>query len=351
MAPLPFMLDLICHVVKISSRRDRTEINSAVVGSLVDLFDPLRLTIYRCYPSRCKTILFACAGLNENGKFVHNAYLPDKRYCYPSERDALLHRCCREMSAVIDMEADGSHRIVFPVTRLDEPLYLIDLVLPESFSADRRVALMGLIEYFGNHLALLDYGETDTLTGLANRKTFDKHLAELLGNGSNDELVSTPEARRKIAERGSHWLAVCDIDHFKGVNDNFGHLVGDEVLITIAQIMRDSFRIDDQLFRFGGEEFIIVLQPASQEAAFATLERFRQNVETQAFDRIGHVTISVGFSALRTCDTPTDAIDRADEALYHAKRSGRNRIACYEELVATGSLPPEQPCPNEVECL
>jgi len=347
------MLELISHVVKISARRDRTEINSAMVDTLLSLFNPQRLTIYRCYNGKRKTVVFACAGLGPHGQFLRNAYLPDHNHCRQIESDPLLNRGRKEMSAVLDLLEDGSHRIVFPVIRLDEPIYLIDLTLSDEFSADHRVALMGLIEYFGNHIALLDYGEADTLTGLSSRKTFDKHLFELLGKAATDEMLGDQNEKHQRRRGGSgntsHWLAVCDIDHFKQVNDNFGHLIGDEVLIMLAQVMRHSFRFDDQLFRFGGEEFIALLQPTDQESALATLERFRANVEKQVFSRVGYATISIGFSHLLPHDTPTDVIDRADEALYYAKRNGRNRVECYETLVANKQLSAKEIAKGEVE--
>lgn len=347
------MLDLISHVVEISSHRDRTEINAAMVDTLMDLFSPQQLCIYRCYANKKKTVVFACAGYGPNGRFVRNAYLPDRTYCIDIERNPLFNRCRKEMSAVIDFTDDGLHRIVFPVIRLDAPVYLIELTLSDEFSADQRIALMGLIEYFGNHISLLDYGETDTLTDLSSRKTFDKHLFELLGKASHDDLKisskDSPARRQCEQESSNHWLAICDIDHFKQVNDTYGHLIGDEVLIMLAQLMRQSFRFDDQLFRFGGEEFIALLQPANMASALATLERFRTNVEAEIFSRVGHVTISIGFSRLLPNDTPTDVIDRADEALYFAKQHGRNQLANYETLVSTGELIAKDIAKGEVE--
>jgi len=345
------MLELINHVVRISARRDRTEINSAMVDALMDLFAPDRLTIYRCYSSKRKTIVFACAGYGPQGEFLRNAYLPDHHFCQSIERDPLLRQCRKELSAVLDYLADGSHRVIFPVLRLNEPIYFIDLVLPDAFSADRRVTLMGLIEYFGNHIALLDYGEADTLTGLSSRKTFDKHLFELLGQAASDEMLGNDRqfSRRNLTPDSKHWLAVCDIDHFKRINDNFGHLIGDEVLIMLSQVMRQSFRFDDQLFRFGGEEFIALLQPTDLNSAQATLDRFRSDVEQAVFSRVGHVTVSIGFSQLASSDTPTDVIERADEALYYAKRNGRNQVLCYEQLIADGRLSAREIAKGEVE--
>jgi diguanylate cyclase (GGDEF)-like protein len=348
------MLNLIAHIVKISSCRDRTEINAAMVDALVDLFHPQSITIYRCYASRRQTQLFSCAGYGASGRFIRNAYLPEHRYCQPIDRDPLLRRCRNELSAVLDIQDNGTHRIVFPVNRQEQPIYMLDIVLPDDFSADQRVSLMGLIEYFGNHIALLDYGESDTLTGLASRKTFDKHLFELLGNSAADELLrgfmtQSPARRRGNGNGDSHWLAVCDIDHFKSVNDNFGHLIGDEVLIMVAQVMQHAFRFDDQLFRFGGEEFVALLQPTGEDSATATLERFRSDIEQQVFSRVGHITVSIGFSRLLPNDTPTDVIDRADEALYYAKRQGRNRVCCYETLVAQGLLAAYEVAKGEIE--
>lgn len=348
------MLQLIGHIVKISARRDRTEINAAMVDALLELFSPRRLTIHRCYMTKRKMVVFACAGVSPEGRFVRNAYLPDRHYCQPIGNNPLLARCAREMSVVMETQHNGDHRLVFPVMSQDHPLYMVDLVLSDDFPADQRISLMGLIEYFGNHIALLDYGEADTLTGLLSRKTFDKHLFELLGQADSDETRflgthSDEPLRRKNSTDSCHWLAVCDIDHFKQVNDNFGHLIGDEVLIMIAQVMRQSFRFDDQLFRFGGEEFIALLQPASMESAISTLERFRQDVEAQRFSRVGHVTVSIGFSQLLPNDTPTDVIDRADEALYYAKQHGRNRIESYEALISGGQLTARDLNKGEVE--
>ena len=345
------MLHLISHVVRISARRDRTEINSAMVDALMDLFAPIKLTIFRCYASKRKAIVFACAGYGKQGPFLRNAYLPDHHFCHPIDQHPLLQQCRKELSAVLEVVDGGHHRVVFPVLRLNEPIYFIDLTLPDDFSADKRVALMGLIEYFGNHIALLDYGEADTLTGLSSRKTFDKHLFELLGKAASDEMLSgdSRPARRNKTSDCNHWLAVCDIDHFKQVNDNFGHLIGDEVLIMMAQVMRHSFRFDDQLFRFGGEEFIALLQPTDRLSAQSTLERFRLAVEQTSFSRVGHVTVSVGFSQLLPHDTPTDVIERADEALYFAKGHGRNRVECYESLIENGNLKAREIAKGEVE--
>jgi diguanylate cyclase (GGDEF)-like protein len=334
------MLQLIEHIIRISSKRDRTEITTALVDAMQDIFDPPAFAVYRCYPGLKQAIVFRCAGLDAGGRFSHNAYLPERRHCQPIDHDPLLLRCQNEGVIVRETSADGADRLVFPIVADKRPLYLIDISLPAGFPADRRVLLMGLVEYFGHHISLLDYGEADTLTGLANRKTFDKHLFEVLGQTSGDDIQANATAPRR-RHRGSnlhHWLAICDVDHFKRINDVHGHLTGDTVLVTLSQLMRETFRYDDQLFRFGGEEFIVVLQPASAEDAASALARFRVDVEQHKFVEVGRVTVSVGYCHLLPNDTPTATIDRADAALYWAKRNGRNRIVCFDTLAASGAL-------------
>ena len=133
--------------------------------------------------------------------------------------------------------------------------------------------------------------------------------------------------------RSGFWLAVMDIDFFKRVNDNFGHLIGDEVLLLMARLMRTNFRFHDQLYRFGGEEFVILMRCASPEASGKVLERFRRMVEEHVFPQVGYITVSVGYTMLRNDDTPGAAFDRADKAVYYAKAHGRNQVVSYQELV------------------
>lgn len=122
------------------------------------------------------------------------------------------------------------------------------------------------------------------------------------------------------------------------MNDRFGHLFGDEVLLLVARIMRSVFRPHDVLFRFGGEEFVVLLAATNATVAQVAVERLRATVEAYAFPQVGQVTISAGFTCVSPDDSPIGAFERGDEALYLAKQQGRNRALCWEELVATGEL-------------
>jgi diguanylate cyclase (GGDEF)-like protein len=144
------------------------------------------------------------------------------------------------------------------------------------------------------------------------------------------------------------WLAVIDIDHFKRVNDVYGHLIGDEVLLLLSRLMRSSFRFHDHLYRFGGEEFVVLMRCDDAEAAAGVLERLRQAVAAYRFPQVERITVSVGFTALRAPDTPSAAFERADLALYHVKQNGRDGVAGHARLVAQGHLQ-DRALDNDVE--
>jgi diguanylate cyclase (GGDEF)-like protein len=156
----------------------------------------------------------------------------------------------------------------------------------------------------------------DVLTGLYNRR----HLQERL------------ETEKKRADRSGTIFSVIvlDIDHFKRVNDTFGHLKGDDVLKAVAQVIQAGLRETDLCARFGGEEFVIVLEQTHANTALICAERVRQLVERAPVPSIGadfHVTVSLGVSAYQPIEDIAQTIARADEALYRAKRAGRNRVA------------------------
>ena len=129
-----------------------------------------------------------------------------------------------------------------------------------------------------------------------------------------------------------------DIDHFKRVNDTYGHLIGDEVLLLLARLMRACFRFHDQLYRFGGEEFVVLMRCNGEAEAALALERLRASTANHLFPQVGHITISIGFSEVRPGDTPSGAFERADKAVYHAKAHGRNQVCSHAALVAEGKL-------------
>ncbi len=121
-------------------------------------------------------------------------------------------------------------------------------------------------------------------------------------------------------------LVMFDIDHFKKVNDTYGHDAGDRVLRKIAKIVKDNIRKVDALVRWGGEEFIIFLPNTDKKGAEVLAEKIRKKIENTVFDEVGKVTVSFGVAELEKSDTIDDLLKRVDEVLYRAKRLGRNRV-------------------------
>lgn len=152
--------------------------------------------------------------------------------------------------------------------------------------------------------------ETDKLTGLWNREKLDQHLTRALTrNTSLHDLA----------------LLIIDIDHFKRINDQQGHLVGDEVLKAFAQLLKDKMRTTDLVARWGGEEFVIVLANTSQQQALELAERLRRDVKQQQIAGV-MLTASMGITAYQAGDNSNTMLKRADDALYQAKESGRDQV-------------------------
>ena len=150
----------------------------------------------------------------------------------------------------------------------------------------------------------------DALTGLPNRRFVDLRLPELVA-------------------AGPVWVAIADVDLFKGVNDRFGHFVGDEVLRRVAVVLRDNVRDDDLVARFGGEEFLIALSAIGLEDARARCEAVRAQVAAYPWAQVADglsVTISLGLAVVAASGGVEAALTTADQRLYEAKRAGRNRV-------------------------
>jgi len=124
-------------------------------------------------------------------------------------------------------------------------------------------------------------------------------------------------------------LAVCDIDYFKKINDNLGHLIGDKALQQFSDLLKQYSRSTDILIRFGGEEFVIVMPRTDIDAAFNVIERIKKTIENNDFNGVDwQVTASFGLTEIREYDTDNLLLARADDLLYQAKTQGRNRIIC-----------------------
>lgn len=154
---------------------------------------------------------------------------------------------------------------------------------------------------------------TDVLTGVQNRRSFDLELDE--------------EFHRAQSRRIPMSLLMIDIDHFKLLNDQFGHPVGDETLRSVAHVLRAELRAQDSLFRYGGEEFAVMLPATTLRGAMVLGERFRRAVQRASWKN-RTVTVSIGAAVVDDAmEEPSDLLQAGDRALYRAKQNGRNRVS------------------------
>lgn len=160
-----------------------------------------------------------------------------------------------------------------------------------------------------------ELASTDPLTGVANRLVFEQRLAQV--------------CKQATVPGTKSCLLILDIDHFKRINDQFGHAAGDRALLIVARQLRGVLRPDDLLARYGGEEFAVILSGASQEAGVQKGEALRRQIESTSFrckKKPVRITLCCGVTGVRDGDTPATAFARADRALYLAKDHGRNRV-------------------------
>jgi diguanylate cyclase (GGDEF)-like protein len=227
--------------------------------------------------------------------------------------------------------------------------FLVTITAKELSKLDTYMT-NGLLGVYRNFFAVLSEAQCDQLTGLANRKTFDEVVNKIYVQlpPSTDHV---PVERRAAEKPGStgFWVGMADLDNFKRINDTWGHLYGDEVLLLTAQLMQGHFRESDYLFRFGGEEFVIIIRAPHGEQAEQAFERFRRAVEEYPFPQIGQVTISIGVTKMDPSIFTAALLDHADKALYYAKKNGRNRVCFFEKLLKDGLVEESEIKSGEIE--
>jgi two-component system cell cycle response regulator len=169
------------------------------------------------------------------------------------------------------------------------------------------------------YVKMAEMSTVDELTKLYNRRYFLEAL--------DGEFERASRYEREIA------LLMLDLDYFKKVNDTYGHPAGDMVLSDVGEILKKHVRRNDLACRYGGEEFAVILPNVSKDSIYSTYERFREMVSTQPFkceSKQFHITVSIGIAFSNDAESANDLLAHADQALYQAKESGRNRIVIYK---------------------
>ena len=323
---------LLESIARLTEKRDRESLEHCLMQTMFELLPVEEIALYQIEGTQFGLLV----RISPEGCWNAEDDSIDPDNLTSIDNDALFASCLQKRRMQVETTASSCQRYAFPIVHQGRGVGVLSLEALGDLANDRRL-IAGFLRIYQNYLELIYENAHDKLTGLLNRKTFDERLINIFLNHYRND-PAQDRSRTSESRNSQHWLAVLDIDYFKRINDTFGHLYGDEVLLLVANLMRQSFRPSDLLFRYGGEEFVVVLKTPQINDAWSILERFRQEVALHDFPQVGQVTISIGFTELRDEEAPTAIMERADRALYYAKEHGRNQIHNYEALIERGDL-------------
>jgi diguanylate cyclase (GGDEF)-like protein len=341
------MSQLVDHLAELTGFRDRDRLDVTLVGALRDLLSPLSVAMWGCVgePGQQRWIKRALLGCEDvaassDSLWAEVESLPELS-AHPLRQACLLQQRF--------VASPGPPVLsLFPLSTEMGAGGVLEIESQAPLNEDAQRLVHSVLRIYRNFQALLDYSERDTLTGLLNRKTFDESFLKV-ALGPAAPPPAEPDPRRVKGPPQQVYLGVIDIDHFKSVNDRFGHLIGDEVLLLLSRLMRSTFRFSDRLYRFGGEEFVVMMRCVNAEDALRAFERLRANTQRYLFPQVGNITVSVGFTEVQPSDTPSAAFQRADTAVYYAKEHGRNQVRSHATLIAEGAVPSDSSKTGDVE--
>ncbi len=342
-------LALIDHLVQLSTLRERDALLVSLTKALAETINASQIATYNLVQDEDHRYWMPLTHSIAGGavEILNDTLRVDVRTMMLLTDDPLRLKAVNAgapaVEAPVATKYQSQFRTVVPVVlAVENGMWgVVEFLSDQALTEQELLITSRLLQVFSNMIDVLDYSECDALTGLWNRKSFDDLFYRTMPAADSPAAAAVPIEHRVANAHVVFWLAMVDIDHFKQVNDVFGHLIGDEVLILVARLMRSSFRSHDRVFRFGGEEFVVVLRCADHASANAALERFRRNMEKFDFPQVGQKTASVGFTQIVPGDSPGAACARADQAVYFAKRNGRNMVCSESDLIERGLLQAE----------
>ena len=332
--------EILNSIVEMTGQRDLDSLEYSMTATLAELVPAQCISLYKFLSDDDDNQIEEIVRLiinQDSNKETRYEWNPESRIF---TADVHIKQCLDTLKPVRYKEK-GLMCLIVPILSGSKNIGVLSIESKQEL-ADFETLIDSLTRIYGNYLYILNESERDKLTGLFNRRTFDNKLIRLLKTQHEKQekyaISKNIDEKRKQIDISSAWLVMLDIDNFKSVNDTFGHLYGDEVILLISQKMKECFRNTDLLFRFGGEEFVLVLEPIHADEAHTILDNFRKVIANHNFPQIGQVTISIGYTMIRKNDYPPATINLADKALYYAKEHGKNCVYNYESLVADGEL-------------
>jgi len=327
-------MSVVDSIIDITKQRDSDAFGISIVTTIAEMIPNSLIVLYQHFEEPLRHFEPVCTLLIQEDELgieqhIWDIETPDATTEYVSSNVNRL------LKLTIYQTDDEMFHTFIPIFCEQKASYAIDISSKERLSLQLS-GLLAIAKVCENFYTILTMSERDTLTGLFNRRTYELKINALLHRQYFKQRSlnkKSDNSNRCLVEQDHTWLALIDIDFFKKVNDQVGHIYGDEVLLALSQLMKESFRSNDLLFRLGGEEFVVVLEPITRMQAHNVLEGFRKKVEEHHFPFIENITISCGFAKISEKDHSSTILDNADKAMYYAKENGRNSIYNYEHLI------------------
>ncbi|KZY29880.1 MULTISPECIES: GGDEF domain-containing protein [unclassified Oleiphilus] len=318
-------------IKSLTSQSNIRELVTALDDILINNFERVDLSVYELQATRRSNhktttlIGIECSG-KSNDIYLNNDM--DMLSAYISKEE------------VYKVESRTRFKIVIPVVLYDKSVSHLVVLRHRYENQDIKNTLVGFLQIAVDIFRNLHEKGHDPLTRILNRQAFDQVSSDLAFSQHN--VLHAKDTSFKA-------IAILDIDKFKSINDRFGHAIGDETLVLFSQTVRSVLRQQDLFFRYGGEEFVVLVKDVQKEQALVVLERCRAAIEARRFPQVGQVTVSIGFADLSKNDHPVETLSKADKALYYAKQNGRNQVNSYEVLLEKGLLEAVEPVESSID--
>ena len=336
-------IDFVDSLAEITRHYDRDVIERSLLKTLCEVAaqDSDTRTEFRIYRvlNNCENPALALMSYVKNNVIdtldheIKNPVLPEVLF------NAILCVIETQRIQIIDPQDTDEKYVIYPAIDKNGEVFALLIHTCEHLEYDNQRLIHALLKVYSNYLELIDKASRDKLTQLLNRETLHAEITRILirnGMPRNNVLKfkSYPSGDARQSDDNSvYWLAVLDIDFFKNINDSYGHLYGDEILILVARLIDKNIRNSDFAFRYGGEEFVIILLAKDIECAKMAFERIRMVINKHSYAKVDNLSVSVGVTCINHQGDPVAVIEEADQALYYAKKHGRNQTQFYAELL------------------
>jgi diguanylate cyclase (GGDEF)-like protein len=310
-------------MISLTRNRDRIVLIETMIRMVETLFNAKKVSLYSLFSEE--------GGVEFSEENIGSARYFETLYPRSGVFDVSVHKnvelCIRSKKPVlVKSPGDNAETIFFPILgpRGGAQQFLqIDYYIAERM---QRKFLSYILTIYRDHYLMLHKGETDHLTGLMNRQSLSGKINEKIIRFYRGELKKTP------------FFCLFDVDHLRGVNDIHGMVMGDEILLHLARILENAFRSSGEVYRYGGEEFAILMEAQTAADAMTVCNEIRKKIEQYRFPGVGTVTASTGFTAIRADDDIYGIFDRAERAMNYAKGNGRNQVQSFEDLITAGLI-------------